>query len=91
MKLIGSAAYLMGRAGARRIRFVESSWASAGPLEDAMLDSGWNVRQLVSAAQGVEATTPVGVSANVPALADGALVALAFVIIAVALIRLRGK
>ena len=40
--------------GARRVRFVESSWASAGPLEDAMLDSGWNVRQLTSAAQGVE-------------------------------------
>jgi hypothetical protein len=29
-KLLGAAAYLMGRAGAKRIRFVESSWATAG-------------------------------------------------------------
>jgi len=53
-KLLGAAAHLMGQAGARRIRFVESSWATAGPLEDVMLDSGWNVRQLQSAAAGVE-------------------------------------
>ena len=53
-KLLGAAAYLMGRAGAKRIRFVESAWATAGPLEDVMLDSGWNVRSLQSAAPGVE-------------------------------------
>jgi len=53
-KLVGSVAYLMGRAGARRVRFVESSWATAGPLEDVMLDAGWNVRSLQSAAAGVE-------------------------------------
>lgn len=53
-KLLGAAAHLMGSAGAKRIRFVESSWATAGPLEDVMLDSGWNVRQLQSAAAGVE-------------------------------------
>jgi uncharacterized protein (DUF362 family) len=53
-KLVGATAYLMGKAGARRIRFVESSWATAGPLEDSMLDSGWNVRALQSAASGVE-------------------------------------
>jgi hypothetical protein len=44
----------MGKAGAKRIRFVESAWATAGPLEDVMLDSGWNVRSLLSAAPGVE-------------------------------------
>src|SRR5689334_15694206 len=33
-KVVGAAAYLMGRAGARRIRFVESAWASGGPLEE---------------------------------------------------------
>jgi uncharacterized protein (DUF362 family) len=49
-KLVGAAAYLMARAGARRIRFVESAWATGGPLEDVMLDSGWNVRALQSAA-----------------------------------------
>ncbi len=53
-KLLGAAAYLMGKAGAKRIRFVESAWATAGPLEEVMLDSGWNVRSLQSAAPGVE-------------------------------------
>lgn len=40
----------LDRAGARRILMVESCWASAGPLEEYMLDSGWNVRSLQSAA-----------------------------------------
>src|ERR1700682_2085422 len=53
-KLVGATAYLMGRAGAKRIRFVESSWGTGGPLEETMLDSGWNVRALQSAASGVE-------------------------------------
>jgi uncharacterized protein (DUF362 family) len=53
-KVLGAAAYLIGKAGARRINFVESPWAWAGPLEDVMVDSGWDVRQLQSAAAGVE-------------------------------------
>jgi uncharacterized protein (DUF362 family) len=53
-KVLGATAYLMGRAGARRIRFVESAYASAGPLEESMLDAGWNVRQLAAAAPLVE-------------------------------------
>jgi len=53
-KVLGAAAYLMGRAGARRIRFAESPWATTAPLEEVMLDSGWNVRSLQSAAPGVE-------------------------------------
>lgn len=52
-KLLGATAHLMARAGATRIRFVESAWATAGPLEDVMLDSGWNVRSLKSAAPNV--------------------------------------
>src|ERR1041384_5783072 len=32
-KLIGATAYLMGRAGAKRVRFGESAWATAGPPE----------------------------------------------------------
>jgi hypothetical protein len=44
----------MGKAGAKRIRFVESAWATGGPLEEYLLDSGWNVRQLLGAAPGVE-------------------------------------
>ena len=53
-KLVGATAHLMGLAGARRIRFVESAWATSGPLEDYLLDSGWNVRQLLAAAPRVE-------------------------------------
>ncbi|HWQ57203.1 MAG TPA: DUF362 domain-containing protein [Bryobacteraceae bacterium] len=53
-KLVGAVAHLMGRAGARRIRFVESAWASGGPLEECMLDAGWNVRSLAAAAPAVE-------------------------------------
>ena len=53
-KVVGATAFLLGRAGAKRIRFVESAWATAGPLEDVILDSGWNVRALQSAAAGVE-------------------------------------
>lgn len=33
---------------------MESAWATGGPLEDYLLDSGWNVRQLLAAAPGVE-------------------------------------
>ena len=51
-KLVGATAHLMGKAGAKRIRFVESAWATGGPLEEYMLDSGWNVRALLSAAPG---------------------------------------
>jgi len=46
-------AHVLGRAGARRIRFVESCWATAGPLEEFLLESGWNVRQLRNAAQEI--------------------------------------
>ncbi len=53
-KLVGATAYHLGRAGAKRIRFVESPWAYAGPLEDVMLDSGWNPRALLAASKGVE-------------------------------------
>ena len=53
-KTVGALAHLLGRAGARRIRFVESCWASSGPLEEYLLDSGWNVRSLQNAAPGVE-------------------------------------
>jgi uncharacterized protein (DUF362 family) len=51
-KIVGAAAHLMGRAGAKRIRFVESGWALGGPLEEYLLDSGWNVRTLQATAPG---------------------------------------
>jgi uncharacterized protein (DUF362 family) len=45
---------LLDRAGAKRIRFTESAWGTAGPLAEYMLDSGWPVRQLTTAAKQVE-------------------------------------
>ncbi len=53
-KMAAAMAYLLERSGARRVRFVESCWATAGPLEEYLLDSGWNVRTLFSAAKNVE-------------------------------------
>ncbi|MGD1073591.1 MAG: DUF362 domain-containing protein [Bryobacteraceae bacterium] len=53
-QVIAATAHLMGEAGAKRIRFVESGWALSGPLEDYLLDSGWNVKQLANAAPNVE-------------------------------------
>lgn len=47
-------AAVLDRAGARRIRFVESAWGTAGPLAEYMLDAGWPVRQLTTAAKQVE-------------------------------------
>ncbi len=44
----------LSHAGARRIRFVESCWASGGPMEEYLLDSGWNVRQFLATAPGIE-------------------------------------
>jgi len=46
--------HLLDRAGARRIRLVESCWATAAPLEEYMLDSGWRVRRFLSASSKVE-------------------------------------
>jgi uncharacterized protein (DUF362 family) len=53
--------HLLSRAQARRIRFVESAWASVGPLEETMLDSGWNVRQLKAIAPNVEFVNTNGI------------------------------
>ena len=53
-KTVGAMATLLDRAGARRIRFVESGWAASGPLEEYLLDAGWNVRALKNAAKDVE-------------------------------------
>jgi uncharacterized protein (DUF362 family) len=52
-KVAAATAYLLGRAGAKRIRFVESA---GGPttLEEAMQAADWDVKALQSAASGVE-------------------------------------
>src|ERR1700682_4153213 len=43
-------AYLLERSGARRVRFVESCWATSGSMEKYLLQSGWNVKMLFGAA-----------------------------------------
>lgn len=53
-KMVGSLVHLLGAAGARRVRLVESGYGTAAPLEEYMLDSGWNVRALSTAAPRVE-------------------------------------
>ena len=53
-QMAGALAHLLSAAGAKRIRFVESCWASSGPLEEYLLNSGWNVRTFQSAAKNVE-------------------------------------
>lgn len=53
-RMAGALAHLLHEAGAKRIRFVESCWGTAGPLEEYLLDSGWNVRQLQAVAPGIE-------------------------------------
>ncbi|HLJ51254.1 MAG TPA: DUF362 domain-containing protein [Bryobacteraceae bacterium] len=53
-KMAAATAYLLERSGARRVRFVESAWATAGPLEEYLLDSGWSLHTLFSASKIVE-------------------------------------
>ena len=53
-QVVGATVYLLGRAGARRIRLVESAMAEVEPLEQFMLAAGWNPKELASAAPRVE-------------------------------------
>ena len=53
-KTVAAMVHILGKAGARRVRLVESCWGTAGPLEEYMLDSGWNLRTLQTAAPKVE-------------------------------------
>lgn len=53
-RMVGSLVHLLGAAGARRVRLVESGYGTAAPLEEYLLDSGWNVRALSTAAPRVE-------------------------------------
>ena len=46
--------HLLGRAGARRIRILESPWATADPVEEYVLRANWEPRDILGAAQNVE-------------------------------------
>ncbi|MGH9350614.1 MAG: DUF362 domain-containing protein [Terriglobia bacterium] len=52
--IIASTVHLLGRAGAKRIRLVESTASPADSLPDFMLQAGWKPNDFMSAARGVE-------------------------------------
>src|SRR5579864_6274670 len=52
--MAGALAYLLDRSGARRVRFVESCWATSGSMEKYLVASGWNIKTLFGAAKNVE-------------------------------------
>jgi hypothetical protein len=39
--VVGALVRLMGEAGAQRVRILESAWQTADPLEEVMLEAGW--------------------------------------------------
>ena len=53
-QLIAAAVHLMGKAGARRIRILESPWSTADPLEEYMLLANWEPLDILNAAPNVE-------------------------------------
>ncbi len=46
--------HLMGRAGARRIRLLECPWSTAEPVEEYMIEAGWDPNGMLNAAPRVE-------------------------------------
>ncbi len=53
-QVIGTAVHLMGRAGAKRIRLLESPWSTADSVEEYVLQANWEPRDILNAAQNVE-------------------------------------
>jgi uncharacterized protein (DUF362 family) len=52
--VIGAAVHLFGKAGAKRIRLLESPWNTAEPVEEYMRAANWEPRDLLGAASNVE-------------------------------------
>jgi uncharacterized protein (DUF362 family) len=52
--VVGAAVHLLGKAGARRVRLLESPMGTAEPLEEFMLQAGWEPRDFTRAAPRVE-------------------------------------
>ncbi|MBL8231446.1 MAG: DUF362 domain-containing protein [Bryobacterales bacterium] len=52
--VIGAAVHLMGKAGARRIRIVESPWSTADPIQEVILQANWEPNDMLRAAPVVE-------------------------------------
>ena len=53
-RVIAAMVHLMGKAGAKRIRLLESPWATADPVEEYILEAGWEPRDMLGAAENVE-------------------------------------
>jgi uncharacterized protein (DUF362 family) len=51
---IAATVHLMGKAGARRIRLLESPWSTADSIEEYLLQADWEPRDILSAAPNVE-------------------------------------
>lgn len=47
--VIGAASHLMAKAGAKRIRLLESPWSTADPIEEYVLRANWEPRDLLGA------------------------------------------
>lgn len=52
--VIGATVHLLGKAGARRIRLLESPWKSVEPVQEYMTAAGWDPAIFTSAAANVE-------------------------------------
>jgi uncharacterized protein (DUF362 family) len=52
--VIAATAHLMSKAGARRIRILESPWSTADPVEEYILQANWEPRDILNAAPNVE-------------------------------------
>ena len=53
-EVIATVVHLLGKAGARRIRLLESPWATTDPIEEYILQADWEPRTILSAAAHVE-------------------------------------
>ena len=53
-RTIGAAAYLLHKAGARRVRVLECGWSTAEPLEELMLGAGWEPNDILNAGGKVD-------------------------------------
>jgi uncharacterized protein (DUF362 family) len=52
--VVAAAVHLIGAAGARSIRILESPWSTADPVEEVMLQANWEPRDILTAASHVE-------------------------------------
>ncbi|MFN3325163.1 MAG: DUF362 domain-containing protein [Bryobacteraceae bacterium] len=52
--VIGATVHLMFKAGARRVRILESAWNTADPIEEYILEAGWDPSLILGAGPRVE-------------------------------------